>query len=31
VTIASGGVLPFIHKDLLPKTKGKKGEQSQEV
>eukprot|EP00168_Porphyra_purpurea_P006488 TRINITY_DN17_c0_g1_i2.p1 TRINITY_DN17_c0_g1~~TRINITY_DN17_c0_g1_i2.p1 ORF type:complete len:211 (-),score=54.67 TRINITY_DN17_c0_g1_i2:3-545(-) len=25
VTIASGGVLPFIHKDLLPKVKGKKG------
>ncbi|OSX81223.1 hypothetical protein BU14_0023s0028 [Porphyra umbilicalis] len=31
VTIASGGVLPFIHKDLLPKVKGKKGEQSQEI
>ena len=31
VTIASGGVLPFIHKDLLPKAKSKKGEQSQEV
>lgn len=27
VTIASGGVLPFIHSTLLPKTKGKaKGE-----